>query len=122
MRPILGPAQEPKVKVMNIKGDVTLAGTVPSYPQYLQAAAAARRVAGVSGVHNNLMVVLPDSNYRDDVLRRPLPTASWPVVSKMVNRQDGGSTADDPRVERHSHHQLDGADLEDPAMGDRSSA
>jgi osmotically-inducible protein OsmY len=48
------------IKVMNIQGDVTLAGTVPSYPQYLEAAAAARRVAGVSGVHNNLMVVLPD--------------------------------------------------------------
>ena len=55
------------IKVMNIKGDVTLAGTVPSYPQYLEAAAAARRVAGVSGVHNNLKVVLPDSDYRDDI-------------------------------------------------------
>ena len=51
------------IKVMNIKGDVTLAGTVPSYPQYLEAAAAARRVAGVSGVHNNLKVVLPDSDW-----------------------------------------------------------
>jgi len=55
------------IKVMNIAGDVTLAGTVPSYPQYVEAAAAARRVAGVSGVHNNLMVVLPDRDYRDDV-------------------------------------------------------
>ncbi len=55
------------IKVMNIAGDVTLAGTVPSYPQYLEAAAAARRVAGVTMVHNNLMVVLPDSDYRDDV-------------------------------------------------------
>ena len=54
------------IKVMNIKGDVTLAGRVPSYPQYLEAAAA-RRVAGVSGVHNNLKVVLPDSDYRDDI-------------------------------------------------------
>jgi len=55
------------IKVMNIMGDVTLAGTVPSYPQYVEAAAAAWRVAGVTGVHNNLMVVLPDSDYRDDV-------------------------------------------------------
>ena len=29
-----------------------LTGTVPSYPQYLAAAAATRRVAGVTGVHN----------------------------------------------------------------------
>ena len=39
---------------------MTLTGTVPSYPQYLEAAAATRRVAGVTGVHNNLMVVLPE--------------------------------------------------------------
>ena len=55
------------IKVMNIKGDVTLAGTVPSYPQYLEAAAAVRRVDGVINVHNNLMVVLPDGDYRDDI-------------------------------------------------------
>src|SRR3974390_269064 len=55
------------IKVMNLGGDVTLAGTVPSYPQYLEAAAAARRVDGVTGVHNNLMVRLPDSDYRDDI-------------------------------------------------------
>jgi len=34
------------VTVRNLGGDVTLTGTVPSYPQYLEAAAAARRVAG----------------------------------------------------------------------------
>jgi len=55
------------VKVTNIVGDVTLTGTVSSYPQYLEAATAARRVAGVTGVHNNLMVVRTDSDYRDDV-------------------------------------------------------
>jgi osmotically-inducible protein OsmY len=47
------------ITVRNIAGDVTLTGTVPSYPQYLEAAAAARRVAGVTGVHNHLEVVLP---------------------------------------------------------------
>jgi len=46
------------IAVRNITGDVTLTGTVPSYPQYLEAAAAARRVAGVTGVHNQLKVVL----------------------------------------------------------------
>jgi osmotically-inducible protein OsmY len=35
------------ISVKNINGDVALDGTVPSYPQYLEAAAAARRVAGV---------------------------------------------------------------------------
>ena len=35
------------ISVKNINGDVALNGTVPSYPQYLEAAAAARRVAGV---------------------------------------------------------------------------
>ena len=55
------------ITVNNISGDVTLTGTVPSYPQYLEAAAAARRVAGVTGVHNHLEVVLPEGDYRDDV-------------------------------------------------------
>jgi osmotically-inducible protein OsmY len=55
------------VTVRNLGGDVTLTGTVPSYPQYLEAAAAARRVAGVIGVHNHLAVRLPDRDYRDDV-------------------------------------------------------
>jgi osmotically-inducible protein OsmY len=55
------------VTVRNIGGDVTLTGTVPSYPQYVAAAAAARRVAGVTGVHNNLEVALPDGDFRDDV-------------------------------------------------------
>jgi hypothetical protein len=37
------------ITVRNIGGDVRLTGTVASYPQYLAAAAAARRVAGVTG-------------------------------------------------------------------------
>ena len=55
------------IKIMNMGGNVNLTGTVPSFPQYLQAAAAARRVSGVTSVDNNLAVVLPDSDYRDDV-------------------------------------------------------
>jgi osmotically-inducible protein OsmY len=54
------------ITVMTIGGDVNFTGTVPSFPQYLQAPAAARRVAGVTSVANNLEVVLPESNYRDD--------------------------------------------------------
>src|SRR5882757_203939 len=55
------------ITVKNIDGDVALNGTVPSYPQYQEAAAAARRVSGVRQVHNHLMVQLPDADYRDDV-------------------------------------------------------
>ena len=49
------------ITVRNMGGDVALTGTVPSYPQYLEAAAAARRVARVTSVHNHLEVVLPPS-------------------------------------------------------------
>jgi len=56
------------ITVKNMNGDVALNGTVPSYPQYLQAAAAAKRVQGVTRVHNHLMVLLPAACYRDDVV------------------------------------------------------
>ena len=54
------------ITVKNINGEVALNGTVPSFPQYLEAAAAARRVSGVKNVHNHLEVVLPPGDYRDD--------------------------------------------------------
>ena len=70
------------IAVRNIAGDVTLTGTVPSYPQYLEAAAAARRVAGVAGVHNHLEVALPEGTYRDDVASwPPRPTTRWRPTS-----------------------------------------
>ena len=56
------------IHVMNMNGEVALNGTVPSYPQYLEAAAAAQRVAGVKNVHNHLEVVLSDADYRDDAM------------------------------------------------------
>jgi osmotically-inducible protein OsmY len=71
---------------MNIGGDVTLAGTVTSYPQHLEAAAAVRRVAGVTMLHNNLMVRLPDSDYRDDV---QLITATNNALAANVTVPDG---------------------------------
>jgi len=54
------------INVKDINGEVALNGTVPSYPQYLEAAAAAQRVTGVKRVHNHLMVKLPSPDYRDD--------------------------------------------------------
>jgi len=73
------------ITVRNINGDVTLTGTVPSYPQYLQAAAAARRVAGVTGVHNHLQVVLPEGDYRDNV---KLATAANNALTSNVTVPD----------------------------------
>jgi osmotically-inducible protein OsmY len=54
------------ITVENRDGEVVLSGRVPSYPQCIEAAAAARRVAGVTGVHNHLEVALPPGDYRDD--------------------------------------------------------
>ena len=84
------------ITVMNVGGDVNLAGTVPSYPQYLVAAAAARRVAGVINVHNNLEVVLRESEYRDDV---KLATAANNALAGNVTVPDSvEAIADDGNI------------------------
>jgi len=69
------------ITVKNMNGDVALNGTVPSYPQYLQAVAAARRVQGVTKVHNHLMVDLPLADYRDDPM---LTTAANNALTQTV--------------------------------------
>lgn len=74
------------VHVVNINGDVALNGTVPSYPQYLEATTAAQRVAGVGNVHNHLQVVLPDEDYRDDAT---LATAANNALARNVTVPDG---------------------------------
>jgi osmotically-inducible protein OsmY len=74
------------IHVVNISGDVALNGTVPSYPQYLEASAAAQRVAGVKNVHNHLEVVLPDAGYRDDAM---LTTAANNALTLDVTVPDG---------------------------------
>jgi osmotically-inducible protein OsmY len=47
-------------------GEVSLDGTVPSQDQASKAVAAARRVAGVTAVHNLLGIALPSRDYGDD--------------------------------------------------------
>ena len=74
------------ITVKNMGGDVALNGTVPSYPQYLEAAAAAQRVAGVTNVHNHLEVVLPPADYRDDA---QLTTAANDALALNVTVPDG---------------------------------
>jgi osmotically-inducible protein OsmY len=77
---------EANITVQNLNGEVALNGTVPSYPQYLEAAAAAQRVAGVTSVHNHLEVVLPESDYRDDVM---LTTAANNALTLNITVPDG---------------------------------
>jgi len=74
------------ITVRNLNGEVALNGTVPSYPQYLAAAAGAQRVAGVTNVLNHLEVVLPPDRYRDDVL---LTTAANNALAQNVTVPDG---------------------------------
>jgi osmotically-inducible protein OsmY len=74
------------ITVRNMNGEVGLNGTVPSYPQYLEAAAAAQRVFGVKNVHNHLAVVLTDADYRDDAW---LTTAANNALTLNVTVPDG---------------------------------
>ena len=74
------------IHVVNISGDVALNGTVASYPQYLEAAAAAQRVGGVKDVHNHLQVVLSVGDYRDDAM---LTTAANNALALNVTVPDG---------------------------------
>jgi osmotically-inducible protein OsmY len=74
------------ITVKNIGGEVALNGWVPSYPQYLAAAAAAQRVAGVTNVHSHLEVVLPPGDYRDDPM---LTTAANNALTLNVTVPNG---------------------------------
>ncbi len=85
------------VIVKNVNGEVALNGAVPSYPQYLEAAAAAQRVAGVTHVHNHLEVVLPPGDYRDDAM---LTTAANNALALNVTVPPGiEATANDGNLE-----------------------
>jgi osmotically-inducible protein OsmY len=49
-----------------LDGEVSLNGTVPSEAQRSEAAAAARRVVGVTKVYNLLAIAMPSRDYGDD--------------------------------------------------------
>jgi osmotically-inducible protein OsmY len=74
------------ITVMDMDGYVALNGTVPSYPQYLEAAAAVQRVTGVKDVHNHLEVALPPGDYRDDAM---LTTAANNALALNVTVPEG---------------------------------
>jgi osmotically-inducible protein OsmY len=80
--PLVDPAN---ITVRNLNGDVALNGTVPNYPQYLEAAAAAQRIGGVANVHNHLEVVLPPGDYRDDAM---LTTAANNALAANITVPD----------------------------------
>jgi osmotically-inducible protein OsmY len=85
------------ISVRNVEGQVALNGTVPSYPQFLAAAAGARRVVGVTSVHNHLEVVLPPGDYRDDAR---LTTAANNALTQNVTVPAGlQATARDGNLE-----------------------
>jgi osmotically-inducible protein OsmY len=69
------------IGVQNIGGEVALNGTVPSYPQYLDAVTATQRVSGVTKVHNHLEVILPLDEVRDDAM---LTTAANNALASNV--------------------------------------
>ncbi len=84
------------ITVTNVNGEVALNGTVPIYPQYLEAAAAARRVAGVTDVHNHLEVVLPQGDFRDDTM---LTTAANEALARNTTVPNGvEATASDGNI------------------------
>jgi len=74
------------ITVRNLKGNVALNGTVPSYPQYLEAAEAAWRTRGVTDVRNDLEVALPPENYRDDAM---LTTAANNALAASATAPEG---------------------------------
>jgi len=55
------------IRVTEMNGDVVLTGSVPSYPQYVQAAAVTARAIGVRCVRNHLQVALSPGDHRDDL-------------------------------------------------------
>src|SRR5215468_11208625 len=54
------------IVVVVFNGQVSLNGTVPSQTQCSEATVAARRVPGVTVVHNLLAIALPSDDYGDD--------------------------------------------------------
>src|SRR6266436_3701611 len=88
------------ITVKNINGEVALNGTVPSFPQYLEAAAAARRVSGVKNVHNHLEVVLPPGDYRDDAMLTTVAQRA-DVEHHGARRHRGDRARRQPDADRH---------------------
>jgi osmotically-inducible protein OsmY len=92
------------IMVKNMNGQVALNGTVPSYPQYLEAAAATQRVGGVTDVHNHLEVVLPGSDYRDDAMLTTAANALIPDDSDVAVDTHGNTVTPAGHVRTWAEH------------------
>jgi osmotically-inducible protein OsmY len=91
---------EPSVNVEDIgvsvkEGIVTLNGSVDSYPEKLAAACAAKRVAGVKGLAEDIVVKLPDSSRRTDshIVAAAVDAVKWtstvPADTVKITVHDG---------------------------------
>ena len=94
------------ITVKNRGGDVALNGTVPSYLQYLEAAKAARRIAGVASVHNHLEVLPPPENYRDDAILTTAANNSLAANGITPERCRGDRQKRQPQADRHGELRL----------------
>jgi osmotically-inducible protein OsmY len=83
------------ISVKNMNGNVALNGTVPSYPQYRDAAAAAKRVKGVTRVHNHLMVELPVADYRDDPILTTAANNAIALAARVPSTVEASATDGD---------------------------
>jgi len=103
---------EPSVKVEDIgvsvkDGIVTLTGSVSSYAEKLAAARAAKRLAGVRGLAEDIVVKLPDSSRRTDgdLAAASVDAIKWittvPEDSVKVIVRDGWLTLEGAVEGRH---------------------
>jgi osmotically-inducible protein OsmY len=88
---------------------VALNGTVPSYPQYLEAASAARRIHGVSRVHNRLEVVLPPENRRDDATLTTMANNALSVNVAVPDSVKAGASNGNITLTGTVHHEVERA-------------
>lgn len=73
---------ETKIGVIARDGVITLTGTVASYPELLAAERAAKRVAGVRGIAEELKIEIPRTAHRSDadIARSAVIALDWDVV------------------------------------------
>jgi hypothetical protein len=74
------------IRVAEMNGDVVLTGSVPSYPQYVQAAAVAARAAGLRCVRNHLQVALPPGDHRDDLTLAAMASDALTLGGAVLER------------------------------------
>ncbi|MGA2393478.1 MAG: BON domain-containing protein [Candidatus Lustribacter sp.] len=84
-----------KIGVAAKDGVVTLTGTVASYPEKAAAERAAKRVAGVHGIAEELKIEMPASDQRSDadIAQAALRALQWDVTvprNRVTVRVEGG--------------------------------